>query len=91
VTVRAFLYPGQGSQSVGMAADLFREDEHFRSLIAHAEALVGRRRSPTERGRLGRRRAEIARRRQRCTGAAHVRRRGRGFGDAAMTYPLIHG
>jgi len=40
--VRAFLYPGQGSQFVGMAADLFREDERFRALIAHAEALVGR-------------------------------------------------
>ena len=42
MTVRAFLYPGQGSQSVGMAADLFREDERFRGLIAHAESLVGR-------------------------------------------------
>ena len=40
--MRAFLYPGQGSQSVGMAADLFREDECFRSLVAHAESLVGR-------------------------------------------------
>lgn len=40
--MRAFLYPGQGSQSVGMAADLFREDERFRALITHAEALVGR-------------------------------------------------
>jgi len=40
--VRAFLYPGQGSQAVGMAADLFREDERFRALIAHAESLVGR-------------------------------------------------
>jgi [acyl-carrier-protein] S-malonyltransferase len=39
--VRAFLYPGQGSQSVGMAADLFREDERFHALIAHAETLVG--------------------------------------------------
>lgn len=42
MTARAFLYPGQGSQSVGMAADLFREDERFRALIAHAESLVGR-------------------------------------------------
>ena len=42
MTVRAFLYPGQGSQSVGMAADLFREDERFRALVAHAESLVGR-------------------------------------------------
>jgi len=42
VTVRAFLFPGQGSQAVGMAADLFREDERFRALIAHAETLVGR-------------------------------------------------
>ncbi len=42
MTARAFLFPGQGSQSVGMAADLFREDERFRALIAHAEALVGR-------------------------------------------------
>ncbi len=41
MTVRAFLYPGQGSQFVGMAADLFREDERFRALIAHAETLVG--------------------------------------------------
>jgi len=39
---RAFLYPGQGSQAVGMAADLFREDGRFRALIAHAEVLVGR-------------------------------------------------
>src|SRR5512140_724541 len=39
---RAFLYPGQGSQAVGMAADLFREDERFQALIAHAETLVGR-------------------------------------------------
>lgn len=42
MSVRAFLYPGQGSQSVGMAADLFREDGRFRSLIDHAETLVGR-------------------------------------------------
>ena len=42
MTVRAFLYPGQGSQAVGMAADLFREDERFRALVAHAETLVGR-------------------------------------------------
>jgi [acyl-carrier-protein] S-malonyltransferase len=42
VTVRAFLFPGQGSQSVGMAADLFRDDERFRALIAHAETLIGR-------------------------------------------------
>ena len=42
--MRAFLYPGQGSQAVGMAADLFREDERFRALIAHAEA-AGRSRS----------------------------------------------
>lgn len=40
--MRAFLYPGQGSQAVGMAADLFREDEAFRALIAHAETLAGR-------------------------------------------------
>jgi len=42
VTVRAFLFPGQGSQAVGMAADLFREDERFRALIAHAETMVDR-------------------------------------------------
>lgn len=42
MTVRAFLFPGQGSQAVGMAADLFREDERFLALIAHAESLVGR-------------------------------------------------
>ena len=42
MTVRAFLFPGQGSQAVGMAADLFREDERFCALIAHAETLVGR-------------------------------------------------
>ena len=42
MTVRAFLYPGQGSQSVGMAADLFREDERFLALVAHAGSLVGR-------------------------------------------------
>jgi len=42
VTVRAFLYPGQGSQAVGMAVDLFAGDERFRALVAHAESLVGR-------------------------------------------------
>ena len=42
MTVRAFLFPGQGSQAVGMAADLFREDERFRALIAHAETMVDR-------------------------------------------------
>lgn len=40
--MRAFLFPGQGSQYVGMAADSFREDKRFGALVAHAEALVGR-------------------------------------------------
>jgi [acyl-carrier-protein] S-malonyltransferase len=42
MSAKAFLFPGQGSQAVGMAADLFREDERFRALVAHAETLVGR-------------------------------------------------
>ncbi|MGA2140631.1 MAG: acyltransferase domain-containing protein, partial [Verrucomicrobiia bacterium] len=39
--MNAFLFPGQGSQEVGMAADLFRWDAGFRSLVQAASAEVG--------------------------------------------------
>ena len=53
--MKVFLFPGQGSQEVGMGADLFKSDASFRSLLALASessvrtwkrpASVGRRRS----------------------------------------------
>jgi [acyl-carrier-protein] S-malonyltransferase len=39
--MKVFLFPGQGSQEVGMGADLFRSDPAFRSLIKLANELVG--------------------------------------------------
>ena len=39
--MRALLFPGQGSQHVGMAADLFRADEQFRDLVRLASAETG--------------------------------------------------
>jgi [acyl-carrier-protein] S-malonyltransferase len=39
--MRAFLFPGQGSQEIGMAADLFGSDAAFRQLAAHASQCAG--------------------------------------------------
>ncbi|MBD3315774.1 MAG: acyltransferase domain-containing protein, partial [Chitinivibrionales bacterium] len=37
----AFLFPGQGSQQIGMARDLFESDDYFRSLVDYASELTG--------------------------------------------------
>jgi [acyl-carrier-protein] S-malonyltransferase len=39
--MNVFLFPGQGSQEVGMGADLFKSDPAFRNLVAFASELVG--------------------------------------------------
>ena len=39
--MKIFVFPGQGSQEVGMGADLFKSDSTFRSLVALASELVG--------------------------------------------------
>jgi [acyl-carrier-protein] S-malonyltransferase len=39
--MRAFLFPGQGSQEVGMGADLFRSSPGFRDLVDYASQCVG--------------------------------------------------
>jgi len=39
--MNVFLFPGQGSQEVGMAADLFGEDPLFRQWVARASELTG--------------------------------------------------
>lgn len=38
--MNAFLFPGQGSQVTGMAADLFASDPHFQGLVEAASGLV---------------------------------------------------
>ncbi len=37
----AFLFPGQGSQEIGMGRDLFRSDTYFRGLIDYASEFTG--------------------------------------------------
>jgi [acyl-carrier-protein] S-malonyltransferase len=39
--MKAFLFPGQGSQEVGMGADLFRSDPEFRALVDGASRVAG--------------------------------------------------
>jgi len=39
--MKVFLFPSQGSQEVGMGADLFESDSAFRNLVALASKPVG--------------------------------------------------
>ena len=39
--MKAYLFPGQGSQFVGMARDLFEDFDEARSLIARADEVLG--------------------------------------------------
>jgi [acyl-carrier-protein] S-malonyltransferase len=39
--MNVFLFPGQGSQEIGMAADLFKADAHFRELVRRASERTG--------------------------------------------------
>ena len=41
MATHAFLFPGQGSQYVGMAYDFYQSDPPSRELIEHADALLG--------------------------------------------------
>jgi malonyl CoA-acyl carrier protein transacylase len=41
MTMRVFLFPGQGSQEAGMAADLFKADAPFRQLVRRASEHTG--------------------------------------------------
>lgn len=37
----AFLFPGQGSQEIGMGRDLFKSDSYFQSLVEYASDYIG--------------------------------------------------
>jgi [acyl-carrier-protein] S-malonyltransferase len=39
--MKVFLFPGQGSQEIGMAADLFKADAQFRDLVRRASERTG--------------------------------------------------
>jgi [acyl-carrier-protein] S-malonyltransferase len=39
--MKVFIFPGQGSQEIGMAADLFKTDEAFRALVRRASERTG--------------------------------------------------
>jgi [acyl-carrier-protein] S-malonyltransferase len=41
MSIKAFLFPGQGSQEIGMGNDLFKDDPYFRSLINLADEITG--------------------------------------------------
>lgn len=40
--MNVFVFPGQGSQAIGMAADLFKSDARFRELVGRASQRTGR-------------------------------------------------
>ena len=41
MAMNVFLFPGQGSQEIGMAADLFKADAPFRELVRRASERAG--------------------------------------------------
>jgi len=41
MAMNVFLFPGQGSQEIGMASDLFKDDAHFRELIRRVGERTG--------------------------------------------------